>query len=270
MHEALDARTGEPISVQAYRKAYGSLLNGSNQLNVRPPAKCPVCREDLHIKGESGTSKVAQIFSHNPVFGVEQYPCPIKEGGRAKYEVLVPTSYNAADASALRASFFSRWQLHWFQFRDYIGFAKVEDFIDLLNFADDRKIWGYHHLKEHEIPLVLLVLKDFAPIKNKRAENKYWREHWVRIWFPSSVKNLDDYWNLQPGSRFVIKAYYTTAAKAKRPNPKDFLKFDNVDVNKSFLTSPTARALDSVVEKMMTKAFPDEVTLAATQSDTDQ
>lgn len=269
MHEALDARTGQPITVEAYRNRYGSLLDGSNQPNVRPPAKCPVCREDLHIKGESGTSKVTKVFSHNPVLDVEQHPCPIKEGGRAKYEVLAPSSFNAANASTLRESFFSRWHLHWFQFRDYIGFAKIEDFIELLKFADDRKIWGYHHLKEYEIPLVLLVLKDFAPIKNKRAKNEYWRKHWVRFWFPASVRNLNDYWNLQPGSRFVIKAYYSTADKAKRPNPKDFLKFENVVVNKSFLTSPTARAMDAVVEKMMTKAFPAETALAATQSDID-
>lgn len=156
MHQALDTHTGEPITVEGYRNAYGSLLDDSNRPNARPLVKCPICREALHIKGESGTSKVTKIFSHNPVFGVEQYPCPIKEGGKAKYEVLVPTSYNAANAAALRASFFSRWQLHWFQFRDYIGYAKVEDFIELLNVADDRKIWGYRHLKEYEIPLILL------------------------------------------------------------------------------------------------------------------
>ncbi|KPG95878.1 hypothetical protein AEQ67_18125 [Pseudomonas sp. RIT-PI-q] len=266
MHQALDSNTGKPITVDGYRVAYGSLLNSANQPNVRPPAKCPVCGEELHIKGESGTSRITKIFSHNPVFGVEEYPCPIKEGGRAKYEVLTPTSYDPASAAALRASFFSHWQLHWHQFRDYIGYAKVEDFIELLNLADDRKIWGYHHLKEYEIPLVLLILKDFAPIKKKTTKNEYWRKHWVRFWFPSSVKNLDDYWNLQPSSRFVIKAYYTTSPSAKLPNPKHFLKFENIILNKSYLTSDSERKMDTVVEKMMTKAFPIEIAQAAAET----
>ncbi|WP_192564424.1 hypothetical protein [Pseudomonas gozinkensis] len=269
MHQAQDSRTGKPITVEGYRAEYGSLLDASNRPNLRPLVRCPVCREDLHIKGESGTSKITKVFSHNPVLGVEQHPCPIKEGGRAKYEVLIPASYSAEIASALRESFFSRWHLHWFQFRDYVGYAKVEDFIELLNFADERKIWGYHHLKEYEIPLILLVLKDFAPIKKKNSKNEYWRKNWVRFLFPASVKNLDDYWNLQPGSQFIIKAYFKTSAKAKRPNPKDFVKYDDVVVNKSFLTSPTARTMDSVVEKMMAKAFPAEIGLATAQSGSD-
>lgn len=65
-------------------------------------------------------------------------------------------------------------------------------------------MWHYRHLEENEIIIVFLVIKDFKPVLTH--EGKVLRKHWVRFWFDSAVRSLDDFWPLTEANKVILKA----------------------------------------------------------------
>lgn len=261
MRKAFDRDGITPITVAQYRDRYGAKLNDDGTPNERPPAICPACRATLFLRGEASNA-VAPNFAHHPGAGF----CPIKSGGAHKYSVLPPTTYNSAIGDALRRSFFKNWKLHWLRFRDYVGFVSVADFIMIIKYMDAKRMWEYHSLREYEIPYVLLVLKDFKPVRKAAKKGdvstaqQYWRHKWVRFWFDASITLFDDYWNLSANNRRpLLKALYTTSPTAKRPNPDDISDFEYVQIDLHFLTRPAPTSIDSKVAAKMKVAFPKDV-----------
>jgi hypothetical protein len=234
-----------------YQERHGKPVSASGAVNNRPAAKCPACDGDLHLKGELDPA-VETIFSHNPTKAF----CPIKESARHNYEILEKKDEDPERSAALKAAFFSSWKRHWNQFRRYVGHADIKDFIALVKYADRKGIWRYRSLREHEILAIILVIKDFQPVE--ASDGRVLRKHWVRFWFESSVKTLDDFWNLPEARRRLIKASYDLPKRAHTLNSKYLVAFDVVSIVSEFLEVPESQVppVHVYVEGCMLQAFP--------------
>lgn len=152
------------------------------------------------------------------------------------------------------------------RFREYVGDVSVADFIILIKYMDTKRMWEYHSLREYEIPYVLLVLKDFKPVRKAAKKGdvstatQYWRRKWVRFWFDASITLFDDYWNLSANYRRpLLKVLYATPPAAKRLNPDDISDFEYVQIDLHFLTKPSPASIDPKVAAKMKVAFPKDI-----------
>lgn len=98
-------------------------------------------------------------------------------------------------------------------------------------------MWHYRHLEEHEIIIVFLVIKDFKPVLTH--EGKVLRKHWVRFWFDSAVRSLDDFWPLTEANKVMLKASYKVPAGEKL-SPNYLTNFQVVEVDATYLSHPEA------------------------------
>ncbi len=229
MRTALHPTQNSSITVVEYIRLFGPRLNHLGQKNIRPPARCPACNEDMHPRGEADP-EVDGVFAHKP--NSTAY-CPLKQSAAQPYQMLPQRNPDLAAAQQLRRSFFSHWKHHWKLLRDYAPYADITEFIALIRYADKQCIWQYRDLQEYEIPYIFLVLKDFPPIKSK---GKWLRREWIRFWFDSRVRTIDDLWIRTIGDWRIVQATYATPrAKGAVPGPKQLRSIDIPPINRNFL-----------------------------------
>ncbi|RZO10679.1 hypothetical protein EKG40_03685 [Pseudomonas moorei] len=235
------------ISPLMYEAEFGKRLDENGKKRIRIDALCPACGKGLHLVGDTDP-KVDTIFSHYPKTGF----CPIKESGKHKYRILPNVDEDPERARELKKSFFNNWKIHWNRFRQYAGHADIEDFITLIEYADKKNVWYYRHLEEHEVIIVFLVIKDFKPVVTH--EGKVLRKHWVRFWFDSAVRGLEDFWHLPDVDKVMLKASYKVPVGEKL-SPDYMMHFQVVDVDDTYLSHPVegADTVPNYVEHKMRK-----------------
>lgn len=275
--------THQSVTIPEYRKEFGPPNRGTIKLS-RPPATCPACHQPLLIRGESGAQD-RQTFAHFPVS--EDRPavfCPIKLAGKHKYSVLCPADHDPVLAKQLKDSFFENWKVHWRRFMSYVGYADVNDFIDVLKVADKANVWGYRAIKEHEVIVVLTLISDFKPVlatKSKPPQplqvagtvsaptpdvhsqppqqlpEKPLRENWVRFWFESGAKNFEDFWNLPLKNKVIIRVEYAVPKDETKLKPEYLDSFDVIDVSYDYLANRKTGddVVAPIVESRMKRAF---------------
>jgi len=252
MREALHPTQNRPITVIEYIKLFGPRLDQYGNGNRRPFARCPACNEDMHTKGEA-SSEVEGIFSHKPNSTVY---CPLKQSAAEPYQLLAPTNPNLVAAQQLQSSFILHWKYHWKLLRSYVPFADISEFIGLIQYANQQKLWQYKNLQEYEIPYIFLVLKDFPPIKSK---GKWLRKDWLRFWFDSRVRSIDDLWIKTTGDWRIVKAIYATPrSKGAVPGVSQLKSTEIPSIKKDFLEENEPN-IHSYQEASMKKAFPREL-----------
>lgn len=253
MKKALHPTQNNAISVVEYIELFGNRLNHLGDKNNRPPARCPACNEDMHPRGEIDPI-VDGVFAHKP--NSTAY-CPLKQSAAQAYEILPPKDPDLAAAQQLRSSFFSHWKYHWQILRDHAPYTDITEFIGLINYSNKQRIWQYRNLQEHEIPYIFLVLKDFPPIKSK---GKWLRKDWIRFWFDSRVRAIDDLWINTTGDWRIVKATYATPrAKGVIPGVAQ-LKFTDIPtIKRDFLLHAVEPTVHPYPEAKMRAAFPLEL-----------
>jgi hypothetical protein len=254
VEKAFDPWKNELLTPARYELLYDKPVGKLARQNARPDARCPVCLGKVHVKG--GSIQTTYVFAHRPSDDF----CPIKKLGAKKYSVLAPVQYDVNVAKKLRENFFLNWRLHWLQFLRYVNYVDVQNFIDVLKHADKDNIWGYQGLQEYEVTYILLVLMHFPPVKKfpgKPKNIEMWREEWASFWFPATVREIGDFWNLQPARRCVVKLLYTTSAKMALPNAHDRSYIEVVAINETYLVGkdPAKAKVENYVINKMTKAF---------------
>ena len=272
--------THKSITIPEYRKNFGPSHRGKIKLN-RPAATCPACHQPLLVRGENDPID-RQTFAHFPV--TKDRPevfCPIKLAGKHKYSVLCPVDYDKAHAEQLRASFFANWKVHWKRFMRYVGFADIDDFIDVLAVANKANVWGYRAMREHEVIVALMLISDFkpvpasssAPVKAQEALSvasedgestvcapsppEPWRKNWVRFWFESQARTFEDFWNLTHENKVIIRVEYAVPENKRKLEPDYLDSYKVVDVSFDYLANrrPGDDTVAPMVSKRMTKAF---------------
>lgn len=201
MKTGYDPALRKNISVQEYQREYGSKLDAKGQPRPRPDVLCPACSERLHTVGEN-LSPVDATWAHDP--SPSQW-CPIKDSGLAKYALLAPSHLSTATASALRASFFRNWELHWSYARTFAEYADIKTFAGFIQHADRVQLWAHATLQEWQIPYTFLTTCEFPPPDGKAAAR---RSSWLRFCFDSKLRTLEDLWiRIIPDLRF-LKLHY--------------------------------------------------------------
>lgn len=252
MKEALHPTQSRPITVVEYIRLFGPRLDHLGRKNIRPPARCPACNEDMHPRGEADP-EVDGVFAHKP--NSTAY-CPLKQSAAQPYQILPQKDPDLAAAQRLRASFFLHWKYHWQLLRDYAPYADIAEFIALIRYSDKQCIWQYRDLQEYEIPYIFLVLKDFHPIKSK---GKWLRKEWIRFWFDSRVRTIDDLWIRTTGDWRIVKAIYATPrAKGTVPGAAQLRSTAIPPINRDFLEG-VEPMVHPYQESEMKKAFPKEL-----------
>ncbi|QHE97947.1 hypothetical protein LCG56_05685 [Pseudomonas cannabina pv. alisalensis] len=248
MFKALHPTLSTSISI-------GDYIQLQRSHSTTGPARCPACEQALSIRGNlSPSASVLEHFTH--VRDQNAPPCPIKSEGAIRYEVLTDTLPDTQRAAGLRAAFFENWTYHWHQFRTYVGHADIKDFAAALRAVDEKGVWKYRHIQEHEIIVAMLATMDFKPVKNPDKKGQWLRKPWVRFWFRSGVAGLHDFWNLADGRKDLIRAEYALSAKAKMISADKFKDFKVVNVENSYLTNPLYAGVPYFVQLIMSERFP--------------
>jgi hypothetical protein len=243
MKSALHPYVNQSITVPHYINEFGTKLDKHGDERIRPLARCPACSGEMHTKGETNPT-VDGVFSHQPN---TNHFCPLKVSAAEPYEVLPPVDEDPNRTRALRASFMNNWKYHYSLMKDYLKVLSIFDFIKLIKFADKNRIWSYRHAEENQIPYILLVLKEFPPVKSK---GKYIRRDWIRFWFDSRVRSLEDLWIETNGDWFLIRATYANPINGATPNHTQLKKTEIIQADLDFLDKDEPKLADFVIEEM--------------------
>lgn len=247
MKSALHPTVNKSITVVDYINEFGVKLDGNGHLRVRPFSRCPACGREMHTKGEANPT-VDGVFSHQP--NVDQF-CPLKASAERPYINLPPVDEDQNRAKALRYSFINNWKFHYGLMKGHLTVLSIFDFINLIKFADSNRIWSYRHVEEAQLPYIFLALKEFPPVKSK---GKYIRRDWVRFWFDSRVRSLDDLWIETNGDWLMIKATYANPRSGGVPTHKQLKDTEIIQPDLGFLNTEEPKLADFVL-KEMEKAF---------------
>ncbi|AFL68853.1 hypothetical protein [Sulfurospirillum barnesii] len=251
MRTALHPFKNESITVTQYIAEFGAKLDAYGNKNLRLFPRCPACGNNMYTKGETNP-EVDGVFSHQP--NCNGF-CPLKESAGKCYEILLPIDEDPYKTKALRSSFFKHWKFHYNLMKSYLKVLDIFDFIKLIKYADKNKIWSYRHIEEKQIPYIFLVLKEYPPVGNK---NKLIRKDWLRFWFDSRVRTLEDLWIHTNKDWILIKATYANPRNGKTPNYTQLKDTEIVTVNLDFLNKEEP-ILSSFVINQMHKEFNKEL-----------
>ena len=256
MKKAFHPIRDERITVQQYLSEFGSKLGPHGKHRERLPSRCPACLARMKIVGEDRPPH-DQVFSH--IGNENPAPCPLRNSADHKYEFFQDAPQDSETGKTLRRNFFKNWEKHYAKMRKLLnGFMDLRDFIALIREADRTRLWNRSRLSEWEIPYIFLVWKEWSPVSDKTG--KVLRKEWIRFWFDSRVRTIDDIWIRTKGSTFrIIKAWYTPPKRRRVPSLDHLVDTDDIVIDPNFLTSPHTQPHEYVIKKMK-RNFPDEFT----------
>ena len=242
------------VTVQTYTADFGPKMDSQGRRRNRPSARCPGCTEPMIIVGDDRPLH-DQIFSHQR--DVNPPPCPLRNRADYKYEFLHDVPEDTNRGRALRADFFAHWQAHYDKMRKLLnGLMDIGDFIAVIKEADRSRLWSRGNIEEWEVPYIFLVWKEWAPVKTHRGE--VLRSNWLRFWFDSRVRTLDDIWIRTQGDPRIIRATYNNPARGGIPGLRHLVDTKTLYIEQTFLQAQHRSAADYVVSRMH-RAFPKEV-----------
>jgi len=248
---AYDPTSGRNLTVDQFKDLYGPKRDGRGNLRVRPVLHCLACGVALHTVAEDSATAV-RTWGHDPSPGTY---CPIKAEGGGRYEVLAPRDPDLAAGAALRAAFFTRWQLHWGYVRDIAPFADIYTLIGFLQAADRTGFWNQRHLEEWHLPYVFLSTCDFPPPTGKAKSH---RAEWLRFRFDGRYRTLEDLWiRAEPDFGF-LRLRYHAPARRKEPSPAHFIVAEPIVPSQAWMTRAYPPPHSFAIDKMQ-RAFPREL-----------
>ena len=255
MKKAFHPIRDERITVQKYLSEFGSKLGPNGIPRERPRSRCPACLDPMKIVGEDRPPH-DQVFSH--IGNMNSAPCPLRNRADHKYAFLQEAPQDSEAGKMLHQSFFKNWEKHYVKMRKLLdGFMNIEDFIALIHEADRTRLWNRPRLSEWEIPYIFLVWKEWSPVSNKKT-GKVLRKEWIRFWFDSRVRTIDDIWIRTQGTFRIIKAWYTPPKHGVVPNLAHLIDTDGVAIDPGFHTFSHGKLHDLVFKKM-SEAFPKKI-----------
>lgn len=241
------------ITVQKYLVEFGPRFDSNGKLRNRPPSRCPACLEPMKIVGEDRLPH-DRIFSHISINNPP--PCPLRNRADHKYEFLEESPQDNEAGRRLRRSFFDNWEKHWGQMLLLLRFMNVQDFIDLIHLADKTRLWNRGKLSEWEIPYIFLVWKEWKPVEKR--DGTILRATWIRFWFDSRVRTLEDIWIRTQGNPRIIKALYHNPKRAASPGLDHLIDTDVIGIDTKFLNAHHKNPATFVIDKIH-RSFPNEL-----------
>ena len=258
MKKAFWPDRNEECTTREYVAEYGGKYERCRSTSGHRPARCPACLQNLKVVGEDRPPQ-DRHFSHIGSSQIAPY-CPLRNLADRKYEFLTDAPPDSARGKRIRESFFNYWGLHWSLLKSHLGgYADVYSFIEMIEVADQTKLWNRPSLSEWEIPYIFLVWRDYPPILDKSSRNtKYRRREWYRFWFDARVRTFEDLWIRTEGEFRIIRAEYAIPRSGRSPGLDQLKDIEIIRMNPNFLNEPGRPPHDWVVKEMI-KTFPNEL-----------
>lgn len=202
MQEALHPFRDEPIIVSTYIREFGQRAIGS-EIDNRPRARCRLCRSELRLRGGLD-GKTIRHFAHFPESGF----CPTKKPLGTPYLGLAPRVEDPMNALALKQIVIRLWTRYFTKTRELVPCLSPEEFIMLIERANEHRIWMYAGLQAWEIPYVLVVLADFPVNTSVKLEGKPLRKYWFRFFYDAHTRHIQDLWIDPPAAARFFRSSY--------------------------------------------------------------
>lgn len=233
-------------TIEQYKQEYGPRLDSWGKERIRSTLVCYACMHPMYPVGE-GLPKRDHHWSHFP--SRPALWCPTKESAARPYELLNPGSDDPARGMRLRQLVLEHWRHHWAVIQTLAPLADIHAFIGFLRRADEKQFWRHRGLEEWFMPYVCLATCDFAPPKSQKAASL--RPEWLRFWFDSRVRTLEDLWIHTTGDFRMMRAVYRAPARGGEPTPKHLIRIEPIEVDRGFLDAPVRRQPNQYQEKAM-------------------
>jgi len=204
MRTALHPLTRRPVTVDEYIADIGHRFINA-EIPERLRAVCPVCNARMSVRGEG----VRQAhFAHRP-----GQQCPTINGAAIPYEPLEPANPDPEAGRRLCRAFRMRWQNHYHRMLAELPFMSVQEFIGVLEIANERNIWEHVGFPAQRIPFALLVLADYPPWTGVHRQGVPRRDRWYRFFFTHPNAQIADLW--------IERANPTQLLRVDFPAPRD-------------------------------------------------
>ncbi|HTJ94978.1 MAG TPA: hypothetical protein VL424_17945, partial [Pararobbsia sp.] len=130
---ALHPDTYEPLTVDAYRAAFGHLSQAT-----QPPAKCPICYEDIELVRAHDRAQTWH-FNHPLSAGS---PCPLVSPSVPDRLVQATLGCDVEREQANRNAFIDKWVWHFHRMRELAPAYNIDRLIRSIAHADVLHIWA--------------------------------------------------------------------------------------------------------------------------------
>lgn len=221
-------------TVVQYIQAFGAKHDQFMRPRVRPAMSCYACNEPALPVSEDFPER--GHWAHERKKDGEQPPwCPLRQPAAIRYEMLPDAPVNPEQGRLLRASFMAHWQQHWGMIVTMLlGIGEIHSFIEFVRHADRSRLWDRSGLEEWLIPYIYLATAEFPPPENPKAA--LIRSDYLRFWFDSGVRNLDDLWIRYTGNFRFMRARYRAPARGASPGPRHLLDAEPLEVDSEWLS----------------------------------
>jgi hypothetical protein len=137
----------------------------------------------------------------------------------------------------MKEIFRSNWKRHFLKLNSIVSGLKEIEFKNVINSANEQRIWEYAKLEEFQLPYVFATLIEFPRANSWMRDGVHIRDHWYRFWFDASVRRYDDLWIHRPPDKPLLfcSAWYDLPKRAKKPSSKNLVDTDKKELNPSFL-----------------------------------
>jgi hypothetical protein len=120
--------------------------------------------------------------------------CPTKEPAGKPYIQLHPRVEDPTRSAALKNSVAASWANYFIKMRELVPCLSPEEFISLIERANEHRIWVYASLEAWQIPYVLVMLADFPTHTSVKIKGVPARKYWFRFFFDAQIRHIQDLW----------------------------------------------------------------------------
>ncbi|MFD2329439.1 hypothetical protein ACFSR7_09320 [Cohnella sp. GCM10020058] len=144
---------------------------------------CIVCGNKLEVRAESTVSTTTH-FWHS----VRGSNCPTIQANSTPYLNLLPSAEDEANALKVKSDFTQRFYEVFLKCDLLCAGLKFEEFKELVELANTKRIWYYRDLILDFLPYIFLTLKKFSSRDSRFRDNSFY------FVFEPNLKRYNELW----------------------------------------------------------------------------
>lgn len=233
LESALHPLDSRCVGVDEYLADFGHL-----EAAERPPAHCPICREEVHISRMHDRARTP-YFSHA---AGEHAACPLVNSTLPDTKFITIYPPDPGLENRCRGEFIAQWKHHLSEIRRHVPHFSVIRFTQVIAHADVLHLWSSPMLIQEDIPYILLVLSTFIAETPGAAHST-----WLRFLFDASIRDPTEIRRPGSNSPHLFRLHYRASFSSMFPNARHLLDWSEVPMNGDFLHGNTPHILMSEV-----------------------
>lgn len=196
-------------------------------------AYCVVCRAQVFARAKHSTPHFYHKSGSN---------CPTTQPRGRPYLDLRPTRPDLENERWLKSCFKGNWERHYARIASgpdrLIPFLSVEEFLLMLDRANELRIFAYRDIREQDIPYFMALLIDFPPWTGYKRDGVS-RKRYFRFFFDSDASTSEQLWIDGTKPENLLRASYYISddfcQRQRRPEMFDFADPVHICMTPDFL-----------------------------------